>query len=69
MYFVTWNSLKEKVFQRLGEKLTKQALKDKIVMSWEKILIKEIRKCISVWKRGPRLVLDKDGSHIKHRLK
>ena len=58
-----------KVYEGLREKLTEQALNDRVTMSWKKISIEEIRKSISVWKKRLRIVKEEDGSHIDHRLK
>ena len=62
-------SLKEKVYQGVRDKLTKQALNDRITMSWEQISVAEICKSISGWKKWLRLVMEEDRGHIGHRLK
>ena len=61
--------LKENVYQGGRDKLIKQALNDRIIMSREEISVEEIRKSISAWKKWLRLVLEGDRSHIEHRLK
>ena len=69
MDYGIWDSLKEKVYRGMRDKLTEQALKDRIILSWEEISVGEIRKNISAWKKRLRLVVDEDGGHIEHRLK
>ena len=39
-----WDSLKEKIYKGVRDKLTKQALNDRIIMSWEEIPAAEIHK-------------------------
>ena len=53
----------------MRDELTEQALKGRIILSWEEISVGEIRKNISAWKKRLRLVVDEDGGHIEHRLK
>ena len=53
----------------MRDKLTEQALKDKIFLSYEEISVGEIRKNIFAWKKRLCLVVDEDGDHIEHRLK
>ena len=57
------------VYRGVQDKLTTQALMNKIKMSWKKILIKEIRKGLFAWKKRLHLVVEEDGGHIEHRLK
>ena len=42
--FIKKDSLKENVYQGVREKLTKQSLNDRIIMSWEQISEEEMRK-------------------------
>ena len=42
---------------------------NRIITSWEEILIEEIRKSISALKKRLRLVVEEYGGHIQHRLK
>ena len=58
-------SLMKKVYQWLGEKSTKQSVKGKIIFSWEKISIEEIRERNFVWKKPLRLVIVESESHRK----
>ena len=67
MDYAIWNSLKEKVYRGVQDKLTEQALTDRIIISQEEILIEEIRKSISAWKKRLCLVVEEEGGHIEHR--
>ena len=51
MDYVILDSSEEKVNQGVRDKSTKQALNDRIIMSWEEISVEEICKSISVWKK------------------
>ena len=42
------------------DRLTKQALNDKIIMSWEEIPVEELRESISAWNKWLRLVMKED---------
>ena len=42
-----WDFLKEKIYREVEDKLTEQALMNRIIISWEKISIEEIRNSIS----------------------
>ena len=64
-----WDSLWEKVYQGVRDKLTKQALNDRIIMSVEQISVAGICKSISVWKKWLGLVMEEDRGYIEHRLK
>ena len=69
MDYVTWDSLKEKVYRGVDDKLTKQALMNRIIISWEEILVEEIRESISAGKKRLCLIVEEEGGHIEHRLK
>ena len=69
MNCVLWDFLKEKVYRGVQDKLSEQALMNRIIISWEEISIEEIRKSISAGKKRLRLVVEEHGSHIEHRLK
>ena len=69
MDYVLWGSLKEKAYRGEQDKLTEQALMNRMIMSWEEMLIEEIRNRISAWKKRLRLVVEEDRGHIEHRLK
>ena len=60
---MAWYSLKEKVYQGVRDKLTKQAFNDRIIMSQEEILVEEIRKIISSWTKWIHLVIEEDRGH------
>ena len=59
-WIMPWDFLKVKVYQGMRDKLTKLALNDRIIMSWEQISLTtfkaEIRKSISALKKLLRLV-------------
>ena len=44
MDYGIWDSLNEKVYRGMRDKLTEQALKDRIILSWEEISVREIHK-------------------------
>ena len=69
MDYAIWDSLKEKVYRGMPDKLTKQALMNRVIVSWEEISIEEIRKNISAWKKRLCLVVEEDGGHFEHTLK
>ena len=69
MDYGMWDSFKEIVYQVVQDKLTKQALMNRIITSWDEITIEEIHKSISAWKKRIRLVAEEDGDYIEHRLK
>ena len=50
------------------EMLTEPELKRKILESWQKIGIDDVRKCISAWKKRLRLVCQQSGGPIDHLL-
>ena len=64
-----WDSLKNKVYREVRDKLTERALMNKIKIPWEEISLKEVRKSIFSRKKHLRLVVEEGGGHIKHRLK
>ena len=59
--YAMWGSLKEKVFRGV------QALMNRKIIPWEEILIEEIRKNISTWKKRLRSVVEEDAGHIENR--
>ena len=48
MDYATWDSWKEKVCRGVQDKLTEQALMNRMIISWEEISMEEIRKSIFV---------------------
>ena len=49
MDYAIWDSLKEKVYQGVRDKLIKQALNNRINISWDQISVEGICKSISAW--------------------
>ena len=62
------DSLNEKVNRGVQDKLTEQAVINRIMMSSEEISVEEMCKIISGWKKQLCLVVEENGDHIEHRL-
>ena len=69
MDYPIWDSLNEKVYRGGQNKLTKQEIMNRTIISREEISIEKIRQSISAWKKRLRLVVEEDGGHNEHRLK